>query len=105
MTFPARPLPLLSRRRFLRGAGVALGLPWLESLASAAEAGGPPVRFAALFMGNGVNPHHWGATTGPAGIDPSSGGLPRPEITSGASTCWLSGVHAMLMTCSSSIWR
>ena len=69
MTALARPLPSMSRRRFLRGAGVALGLPWLESLASAAEAGGPPVRFAALFMGNGVNPHHWGATAGPAGIE------------------------------------
>ena len=69
MTFPARQLPNLSRRRFLRVAGVALGLPWLESLAPAAEAASPPVRFAALFMGNGVNPHHWGATTGPAGIE------------------------------------
>ncbi|MFM8704703.1 MAG: DUF1552 domain-containing protein [Planctomycetia bacterium] len=69
MTFPARPLPGLSRRRFLRGAGVALGLPWLESLAPAAEAGGPPIRVAARVMGNGVNPHHWGAKTGPEGIE------------------------------------
>ena len=29
----------------------------------------PPVRFAALFMGNGVNPHHWGAKAGPGGIE------------------------------------
>jgi len=66
---PAAPHPpILSRRRFLRGAGVALGLPWLESIAAAAEATGPPVRFATLFMGNGVNPLHWGATAGPAGI-------------------------------------
>jgi hypothetical protein len=69
MTVPARQLPILSRRRFLRGAGVALGLPWLESMAPAAEAAGPPVRFAALFMGNGVNKHHWGATMGPGGIE------------------------------------
>jgi hypothetical protein len=69
MTVPARQLPILSRRTFLRGAGVALGLPWLESLAPAAEAAGPPVRFAALFMGNGVNEHHWGATMGSAGIE------------------------------------
>jgi hypothetical protein len=69
MTVPARQLPILSRRRFLRGAGVALGLPWLESLAPAAELTGPPVRFAALFMGNGVNKHHWGATMGPGGIE------------------------------------
>jgi hypothetical protein len=69
MNVPARELPNLSRRRFLRGAGVALGLPWLESLAPAAEAAGPPVRFAALFMGNGVNSRHWGATMGSAGIE------------------------------------
>lgn len=69
MTVPARELPILPRRRFLRGAGVALGLPWLESLAPAAALAGPPVRFAALFMGNGVNVHHWGATMGPGGIE------------------------------------
>ena len=69
MTVPARQLPILSRRRFLRGAGVARGLPWLESMAPAAEAAGPPVRFAALFMGNGVNKHHWGATMGPGRIE------------------------------------
>ena len=69
MTVPARQLPILSRRKFLRGAGVALGLPWLESLAPAAEAAGPPVRFAALFMGNGVNKHHWGASMGTGGIE------------------------------------
>jgi len=65
---PASPVAL-SRRRFLRGAGAIVGLPWLESLAGATESAGPPVRFAALFMGNGVNIHHWGATMGPGGIE------------------------------------
>ena len=69
MNVSAHGLPNFSRRRFLRGAGVAIGLPWLESLAPAAEAAGPPVRFAALFMGNGVNSRHWGATMGSAGIE------------------------------------
>lgn len=69
MTFPAPPLSGLTRRRFLRGAGAAVGLPWLESLVSATEAVAPPVRFAALFMGNGVNPHHWGAKMSPGGIE------------------------------------
>ena len=69
MNVSAHELPNFSRRRFLRGAGVAIGLPWLESLAPAAEAAGPPVRFAALFMGNGVNSRHWGATMGSAGIE------------------------------------
>lgn len=54
-----------SRRTFLRGAGVTLGLPWLESFAgrcSAAEAGAFPKRFAVLFMGCGVNPDRWKAS-------------------------------------------
>jgi hypothetical protein len=41
-----------------------MGLPWLESLpAFAAETGASPYpkRFAALFMGNGVNEDHWGS--------------------------------------------
>src|SRR5471032_1648368 len=66
---------ILSRRTFLRGVGVTMALPWLESLpgmslASAAtpDAGSVvasatlPKRFAVLFMGCGVNPDHWSAT-------------------------------------------
>jgi hypothetical protein len=52
----------VSRRTILRGAGVAMGLPWLESLnAMAATTGSAqyPKRFAVLFMGNGVNEDHW----------------------------------------------
>jgi hypothetical protein len=53
----------ISRRTILRGAGVAMGLPWLESLAFADTAASPyPKRFAVLFMGNGVNEEHWDAT-------------------------------------------
>jgi hypothetical protein len=61
----------LSRRGFLRGAGVALGLPWLESIkawgadpqaaSKTSDANVAPRRAAVVFMGNGVNPHHWGA--------------------------------------------
>ncbi|WP_165251476.1 DUF1552 domain-containing protein [Paludisphaera soli] len=54
-----------SRRAFLRGAGVTVALPWLESLAPRAVAGAStaqaPQRFAALFMGCGVNPDQWWA--------------------------------------------
>lgn len=61
--------PGTTRRAFLRGAGVTLGLPWLESLqafgASSTTPGGAavvfPKRYAALFMGCGVNPEHWWA--------------------------------------------
>jgi hypothetical protein len=57
-----------NRRTVLRGAGVAMALPWLESIAvwgeerpSANESAAYPLRFAALFMGNGINPNHWWA--------------------------------------------
>jgi hypothetical protein len=53
-----------NRRHFLRGAGVALALPWLESLPlkGAATAGSkPPLRFACLYFSNGVEPEHWWA--------------------------------------------
>jgi hypothetical protein len=59
------------RRAFLRGVGVTMSLPWLESLAgryggrvlAQAPHAAPafPKRFAVLFMGNGVNPDHWWA--------------------------------------------
>jgi hypothetical protein len=56
----------LSRRTFLRGVGVTMALPWLESMPVwGAETRGvssaTPKRFAALFMGNGINGNHWSA--------------------------------------------
>lgn len=57
-----------SRRTFLRGVGVTMALPWLESVhvwgATPVAGRGPsacPKRFAALFMGCGVNPTQWWA--------------------------------------------
>lgn len=53
-----------SRRHFLRGAGVALALPWMESLplrADTPKASKPPVRFACVYFSNGVEPIHWWA--------------------------------------------
>jgi hypothetical protein len=54
-----------TRRIFLRGAGVTMALPWLESLpafgSTEGAAAAPPKRFAALFMGCGVNPNNWWA--------------------------------------------
>lgn len=55
------------RRMFLRGVGVTMALPWLESVpawgaaASGGETSPTPRRFAALFMGCGVNPEQWWA--------------------------------------------
>jgi hypothetical protein len=60
--------PRTSRRIFLRGVGVAMALPWLESIpvwgaapAKDATPGPFPKRFAALFMGNGINSKYWWA--------------------------------------------
>ena len=57
-----------SRRQFLRGAGVALALPWMESLpllgvqvAKVTAANKPPLRFACIYFSNGVEPIHWWA--------------------------------------------
>ena len=61
----------LTRRGFLRGAGLTLALPWLESLPVRADESGkkvvspkqskPPVRFGCLYFSNGVEPVHWWA--------------------------------------------
>jgi hypothetical protein len=52
----------ITRRTLLRGAGAALGLPWLEAMESTARAAPPssaPVRMAVLYMPNGVHPRMW----------------------------------------------
>ncbi len=50
----------ISRRTLLRGAGVSLGLPWLEAMAAPTSAEPKsPVRVAALYMPNGVNVSMW----------------------------------------------
>lgn len=53
----------ISRRTLLRGTGAALALPWLETMAKAADASErltePPLRMMFLFMPNGVRPEHW----------------------------------------------
>jgi hypothetical protein len=54
---------LLSRRTFLRGAGVCMALPWLESLPVWGNTAvpEPPVRLAVLFAGNGFHSREWWA--------------------------------------------
>jgi hypothetical protein len=54
----------ISRRAILRGAGVTMALPWLESIPALANSTAPaafPKRFAVVFMGNGINENHWSA--------------------------------------------
>src|SRR4051812_43529320 len=56
-----------SRRHFLRGMGVALALPWMESLpvfgqaAEAVKSSTPPLRLGIVYFSNGVEPIHWWA--------------------------------------------
>lgn len=59
---------LTSRRTMLRGLGVSMALPWMESLrvwgqeaGTAAATGQAPTRFAVLFSGNGFHKDHWWA--------------------------------------------
>jgi len=51
----------ISRRTFLRGAGAAIALPFLDAMrpVRAAGAAKPPVRFACLFFPNGVWKPGW----------------------------------------------
>ncbi len=57
-----------SRRTFLRGVGVTMALPWLESsvvwgdvATSARASSAAPVRLAVLFSGNGFHSQEWWA--------------------------------------------
>jgi hypothetical protein len=57
-----------SRRTFLRGVGVSMALPWMESLAvwgdeirASSRASQAPVRLAVLFSGNGFHSREWWA--------------------------------------------
>jgi hypothetical protein len=61
-TKPSRSL--IARRAILRGAGVTMALPWLESFAAKAATLGAsefPKRFGVVFLGCGVNEDHWGS--------------------------------------------
>lgn len=57
----------IHRRMFLRGVGVSMALPWLESMTvwgdetSKADSSQPPVRMACLFAGNGFHSAEWWA--------------------------------------------
>src|SRR4051812_50093881 len=81
-----RRVSILDRRTFLRGVGVTMALPWLESLsgfgtigsttasaATAAAATGAavassfPKRLAGMFIAHGVNPGNWWAKGGGGG--------------------------------------
>lgn len=73
----------VSRRHFLRGMGVALALPWMESLPlfgqvtlSAAKAITPPVRLGIVYFSNGVEPAHWWAKGSGGSMELGPGVMP-----------------------------
>jgi len=72
----------ITRRTMLRGVGVSMALPWMESLASrsraadGAAAGEPPVRLAVLFAGNGFHSKEWWAEG--TGVDMKLGRVLEP---------------------------
>jgi hypothetical protein len=73
----------ISRRTMLRGLGVSMALPWMESLpvwgdhaAPVAGAGEAPVRLAVLFAGNGFHSKEWWAEG--AGTDMKLGKVLEP---------------------------
>jgi hypothetical protein len=73
----------ISRRTMLRGLGVSMALPWMESLpvwgdhaAPVAGAGEAPVRLAVLFAGNGFHSKEWWAEG--AGADMKVGKVLEP---------------------------
>ena len=64
----------LSRRAFLRGVGVTMALPWLESVPvwgdeKPRDGSEPPVRLAVLFSGNGFHSKEWWARGEGAGME------------------------------------
>ena len=86
----SRNTATVSRRSFLRGGGLALALPWLESLPlRAAETGKrvtsaaevkPPLRFACVFFSNGVEPAHWWAKSEGASMQLGPGLKPLAPV-------------------------
>src|SRR5258707_104554 len=55
-------MTMLNRRTFLKGAGVSIALPWLESAGVGGQDSAkaePPVRLAVLFAGNGFHGREW----------------------------------------------
>jgi hypothetical protein len=77
----------VSRRTLLKGAGVAMSLPWMESIpvwglqpSSTASPSPFPQRFAVLFMACGIHPDHWWAKGAGADMELSQSLTPLEPI-------------------------
>jgi hypothetical protein len=85
----------MTRRTLLKGIGVTMTLPWLESMSgwgsepAGAVTAAHPQRFAALFMGNGISPKNWWAKGSGAdmelskSLEPLASLRPRLNVVSG----------------------
>ncbi len=86
----------ITRRTLLKGVGVTMALPWLESMsgwgsevAARPSPAAHPRRFAALFMGNGISPKNWWAKGSGADMElskslqPLASLRPRLNVISG----------------------
>jgi hypothetical protein len=79
----------ICRRTLLKGVGVTMALPWLESIPFLAGETTAPKRFAVLFMGNGISPPNWWAKGSGAdmelskSLEPLSSLRPRLNVISG----------------------
>ncbi len=85
-----------TRRNFLRGVGVALTLPWLESLPLLAAdeskpSNKPPVRFGCIYFSNGVEPAHWWAKGSGTSIEFGPGA--QPLATRGQDLVFIRGLY------------
>lgn len=92
------PSHQFARRTFLRGVGVSMALPWLESLSvwgDAPQAAGAsseaPVRMAVLFAGNGFHGKEWWAKG--AGRDMQLGQVLAPVADFREKLLFVRGLH------------
>jgi uncharacterized protein DUF1552 len=92
------PSHQFARRTFLRGVGVSMALPWLESLSvwgDEPQASGPaseaPVRMAVLFAGNGFHGKEWWAKG--AGRDMQLGQVLAPVADFREKLLFVRGLH------------
>src|SRR5262249_47484631 len=72
------PANRIARRAVLRGAGVTMALPWLESFTAKAAPGATafPKRFGVVFLGNEIKEDHWWSKGG--GAEMKFGKSPPP---------------------------
>lgn len=106
MSSAASHATLVSRRHFLRGLGVTLALPWLESLpvfaqgAPAAKSNQPPLRFGVVFFSNGVEPEHWWAKGSGAAME--FGPAAAPLAPHAADLVFIQGLYSAAARASTS---